>query len=97
MTGFQHLMLSSFMIAMASLMSINYDQWSEDANWKVLVSLQGVCENEDLRHRLPRWFDCGRYEELRELDRDSDARIHRLRQTDNLPQIGDDALIDLPG
>ncbi|MEO1640296.1 MAG: hypothetical protein AAFU41_13735 [Pseudomonadota bacterium] len=90
MSGFQHLMFSTLMIATAMVMSVHYTDWSGEISWGYLNSMQGICSNENIAPYLPYWFDCARYEELREFDPDNDARIHQLRQSDRLPQIGDD-------
>lgn len=96
MTGFQHLLLSSVLIALASLMSVNYDSWSADGRMSVLISMNGLCEDNRINRHLPYWIDCGRYTELYKLEMGDDERIHQFRQSDTLPQIGDRVVINMP-
>ncbi len=68
MTGFRYLIVSVVLIAFATLVSANYQAFGEDATWSMLLSLQGVCENETLNGWFPVPIDCGHYGELSLID-----------------------------
>ncbi len=88
MTGFQYLLASSVMIAFASIVSVNYYSWSSDMSWRMFISLQGVCLDDNLRRFLPMWFECQPYIANEHLfDPTAEERIHKFRQSDWIVQI----------
>ncbi len=65
MSGFQYLMLSSAVIAFATLVSVNHEQMQEDGSLSVLFSLQGFCRSVTLQAYSPVPIECDGREDAR--------------------------------
>ena len=66
MTGIRYLIGSSLLIAVATLVSANYQTFGENASFAQLFSLGALCENEAFMQAIPFRLDCGYYGSLDE-------------------------------
>ncbi len=88
MTGFKYLMLSSVLIALASLLSVNYEKMKEDGSLAVLFSLQGFCRNETIMANFPLEVDCTDRMDVRRFTVSRDASQFEVHQPEEIVQIG---------
>jgi hypothetical protein len=88
MSGFKYLMLSSIVIAFASLLSVNYEQMREDGRLSVLFSLQGFCRNETIHNYIPVEVDCTDRMDVRRFSTSRDASGFERYQPEEIVQIG---------
>ena len=88
MAGFKYLFASSAIIAVAFIMGTNIRHMDGDLSFQILLSLEGICSDEQLNDYLPFVIDCRFYQ---------DVRVTEFGSRSEILQFGDGNRIELNG